>query len=136
MPLAFCGERIMKLGQWLISAGCVILFGTAIYHQAGYTSMARAIEASDAKPTLIAEMKTLWLMYSLQLIILSVLAFSASRCASARQLILLCSLMPLLDMLLCLKFLGMFPGIILLAIVCLCFWAGAYLLPGPVWISR
>ena len=120
----------MKLGQWLISAGCVILFGTAIYHQAGYTSMARAIEASDAKPTLIAEMKTLWLMYSLQLIILSVLAFSASRCASARQLILLCSLMPLLDMLLCLKFMGMFPGIILLTIVCLFFWAGAYFLPG------
>ncbi len=136
MPLAFCGERIMKLGQWLISAGCVILFGTAIYHQAGYTSMARAIEASDAKPTLIAEMKTLWLMYSLQLIILSVLAFSASRCASARQLILLCSLMPLLDTVLCLKFLGMFPGIILLTAVCLCFWAGAYLLPSPAWISR
>jgi hypothetical protein len=121
----------MKLGQWLVSAGCVILFGTAIYHQAGYTSMARAIAASDAKPTLIAEMKTLWLMYSLQLIILSVLAFSASRCASARQLILLCSLMPLLDMLLCLKFMGMFPGIILLTIVCLFFWAGAYFLPGP-----
>jgi hypothetical protein len=121
----------MNRGQWLIGAGCVILFGTAIYHQAGYTSMARAIGASDAKPQLVAEMKTLWLMFSLQLIILSVLAFSASRSASARQLILLCSLMPLLDMLLCLKFLGMFPGIILLASVCLCFWAGAYLLPGP-----
>jgi hypothetical protein len=91
----------------------------------------RAIGASDAKPTLIAEMKTLWLIFSLQLIILSVLAFSASRCASARQLILLCSLMPLLDMLLCLKFMGMFPGIILLTIVCLFFWAGAYFLPGP-----
>ena len=126
----------MKLGQWLISAGCVILIGTAIYHQAGYTSMARTIGASDAKPTLIAEMKTLWLIFSLQLIILSVLAFSASRCASARQLILLCSLMPLLDMLLCLKFMGMFPGIILLTIVCLFFWAGAYFLPGPAWIWR
>lgn len=121
----------MNRGQWLISAGCVILFGTAIYHQAGYTSMTRAIGASDAKPALIAEMKTLWLMFSLQLIILSVLAFSASRCASARQLILLCSLMPLLDTLLCLKFMGMFPGIILLTIVCLFFWAGAYFLPGP-----
>ncbi len=39
--------------------------------------------------------------------------------------------MPLLDTLLCLKFLGMFPGIILLTIVCLLFWAGAYFLPGP-----
>ena len=115
----------MNRGQWLISVGCVILFGTAIYHQMGYTSMARAMGASDAKPTVIAEMKALWLMFSLQLIILSVLAFSASRCASARQLILLCSLMPLLDTLLCLKFLGMFPGIILLTLVCLFFWAGA-----------
>ncbi len=57
MPLAFCRERIMKLGQWLISAGCVILFGTAIYHAADYTSMARAMGASDAKPALIADMK-------------------------------------------------------------------------------
>ena len=121
----------MNRGQWLISAGCVILFGTAIYHQTGYTSMARAMGASDAKPALIAEMKALWLMFSLHLIILSVLAFSASRCASARQLILLCSLMPLLDTLLLLKLLGMFPGIILLTIVCLFFWAGAYFLPGP-----
>lgn len=121
----------MKLGQWLISAGCVILFGTAIYHQAGYATMARSIGASDAKPALIADMKGLWVTFSLHLIILSVLAFSASRCASARQLILLCSLMPLLDMLLCLKFMGMFPGIILLTIVCLLFWAGAYFLPGP-----
>ena len=136
MPLAFCGERMMKLGQWLISAGCVILFGTAIYHAAFYTSMTRAMGASDAKPALIADMKALWLIFSLHLIILSVLAFSASRCASARQLILLCSLMPLLDTLLLVKFVGMFPGIILLAIVCLCFWAGAYLLPGPAWISR
>jgi len=121
----------MNRGQWLISAGCVILFGTAIYHAADYTSMARAMGASDAKPALIADMKALWLIFSLHLIILSVLAFSASRCASARQLILLCSLMPLLDTLLCLKFMGMFPGIILLTLVCLFFWAGAYFLPGP-----
>jgi hypothetical protein len=96
----------------------------------GYTTMTRAIGASDANPALIAEMKALWLMFSLQLIILSVLAFSARRCASARQLILLCSLTPLLDTLLCLKFLGMFPGIILLTLVCSFFWAGAYFLPG------
>ena len=52
MPLAFCGERTMNRGQWLMSAGCVILFGTAIYHQMGYTTMTRAIGASDAKPAL------------------------------------------------------------------------------------
>jgi hypothetical protein len=120
----------MNRGQWLISAGCVVLFGTAIYHQVGYTGMTRAIGTSDAKPALIAEMKALWLMFSLQLVFLSVLAFSASRCASARQLILLCSLMLILVTLVCLKFLGMFPGIILLTLVCLFFWAGAYFLPG------
>jgi hypothetical protein len=118
----------MNRGQWLISAGCVILFSTTTHHEMGYLAMTRAIGASDAKPALIAEMKALWLMFSLQLIILSALAFSASRCASARQLILLCSLMPLLDTVLCLKFLGMFPGTILLTGVW-CFWAGAHFLP-------
>ena len=123
----------MNRGQWLIGAGCIILLGTSIYHAAYYISMTRAMGASDATPTLIAQMKTLWLMFSLQLIILSVLAFSASRFASARQLILFCSLMPLLGTLVLLKFLGIFPGMILLASVCLFFWAGAYLLPGPAW---
>lgn len=33
----------MKRGQWLINAGCVILFGTAIYHATGYTSVARTM---------------------------------------------------------------------------------------------
>ena len=96
----------MNRGQWLISAGCIILFCTAIYHAAGYTSMARDMGASGAKPALIAEMKGLWVVFSLHLIILGVLAFSISRCASARQLILLCSLMPLLDTLLLLKILA------------------------------
>ncbi len=123
----------MKRGQWLISAGCVILFGTAIFHATDYTSVARAMGASDARPALIAAMKALCLMFSLHLIIISVLAFSASRSASARQLILLCSLMPLLDTLLLLNFVGMFPGTILLTIVCVFFCAGAYFLPGPAW---
>lgn len=122
----------MKRGQWLISAGCVILFGTAIYHATGYSSVARAMGASDAGPALIAGMKALWLMFSLHLIVVSVLAFNASRSASARQLILLCSLIPLVDTLLLLNFVGIFPGAILLTIVCLFFWAGAYFLPGSV----
>jgi hypothetical protein len=122
----------MNPGQWLISAGCIVLVGTAMYHMAPYESMGHAMGATNASPVLIAEMKALWLMFALQLIILAVVAFSASRfpSAPARQLILLCSLMPLLGIPLLLKFLGMFPGIILFAVVCLCFWVGAYLLPG------
>lgn len=65
MPLAFCGERTVNRGQLLISAGCAILLGTAIDHQMGYTSMARAMGASDVKPAVIAEMNALWLMFSL-----------------------------------------------------------------------
>jgi hypothetical protein len=122
---------MMNRGQWLIGVGCVTLFCAAVYHASYYTGMVRSMGASDARPVHIAEMKALWLIFTLDLIILGVLAFSASRGASARQLIVICSSMPLLDLLLCLKFLGMFPGIILLAIVCLCFCAGAYLLPGP-----
>jgi hypothetical protein len=60
-------------------------------------------------------------MFSLHLIIVSVLAFSSSRSASARELILLCSLIPLADTLLLLNFVGIFPGTILLTIVCLYF---------------
>jgi hypothetical protein len=41
---------MMNQGQWLIGAGCVTLFGTAMYHASFYTSMVRDMGASDVKP--------------------------------------------------------------------------------------
>jgi hypothetical protein len=58
------------------------------------------------------------------------LAFRGERTMNQGQWLISAGMMPLLDTLLCLKFLGMFPGIILLTLVCLFFWAGAYFLPG------
>jgi|SRR5271167_510827 len=75
MACPFCGQATKALRQWRPfkhhrnrrALECVILFGTAIFHATGYTSVARAMGASEASPALTAAMKPLWrLVYSTQ----------------------------------------------------------------------
>ncbi len=119
----------MKMARWLIVAGSVILFGTALFHASGYNGVANAIEASNARPFLASAVKGLWLMFSAHLIILSLIIVAASRSAHARPLVLLCALMPVFDTLLLLRFAGVFAGTILIAIASTLFIVGGCLLP-------
>ncbi len=119
----------MKMARWLIVAGSVILFGTALFHASGYNGVARAIEASGAKPFLVSAVKGLWLMFSAHLIILSLIIVAASRSSHARWLVLLCAVMPVADALLLLRFAGVFAGTILIAVAAMLFIAGGLLLP-------
>lgn len=115
--------------RWLIIASSVILFVTALFHGSGYGGVAKAIEASDADPFLISAVKGLWLMFSIHLIILSLVFIAVSRSLQAKRLVLLCALFPAADTVLLLIFVGVFAGTIMLAVASLLVIAGALLLP-------
>lgn len=119
----------MKTARWLIIAASVILFATALFHASGYNSVARAIEASNAKPFLISAVKGLWLMFSIHLIILSLVLIALSRGLQAKRLVLLCALFPAADTAILLVFAGVFAGTIMLAVASLLLIAGGLLLP-------
>jgi len=122
----------MKRAQWLIITGSIILFGTALFHASGYGGVANAIAASAAQPFLVSAVKGLWLMFSSHLIILSLVFVVASRSSSGKWVVLACALMPAVDTLLLLRFVGIFPGSILIATATILFLIGGLLFPRSV----
>ncbi len=119
----------MKTARWLIAAGSLILFCTALLHGSGYPKLSAAIESSGANPIVVGAFKALWLMFSAHAIVLSVVFVVASRTPGGKRLVLLCLLIPAFDLVLLFHFLGMFIGTISVAVATLLFLVGGLLLP-------
>ena len=119
----------MKIGRWLIVAGSVVLFLTALLHGSGYLQVSRALETSGMKPFLTGGFKALWLMFSIHVLVLGAVFIVASRIPKGRELVLLCTLIPACDTILLFHFVGVFIGTIALAVATLLFLAGGLLLP-------
>ena len=120
---------IVKIGRWLIVAGSVVLFLTALLHGFGYLQVSRVVETSNMKPFLTGGFKALWLMFSIHLLILGAVFIAASRIPKGRGLVLLCTLIPACDTILLFHFVGVFIGTIALAVATLLFLAGGLMLP-------
>jgi hypothetical protein len=120
---------IVKIGRWLIVAGSVVLFLTALLHGSGYLQVSRVLETSDMKPFLTGGFKALWLMFSIHLLVLSAIFIVAGLTPKGRRLVLLCTLIPACDTTLLFHFVGVFIGTIALAVATLLFLAGGLLLP-------
>jgi hypothetical protein len=120
---------IVKIGRWLIVAGSVVLFLTALLHGSGYLQVSRVLETSDMKPFLTGGFKALWLMFSIHVLVLGAVFIAASRSPKGRGLVLLCTLIPACDTILLFHFVGVFIGTIALAVATLLFLSGGLLLP-------
>ena len=120
---------IVKIGRWLIVAGSVVLFLTALLHGSGYLQVSRALETSGMKPFLTGGFKALWLMFSIHVLVLGAVFIVASRIPKGRELVLLCTLIPACDTILLFHFVGVFIGTIALAVATLLFLSGGLLLP-------
>lgn len=114
----------MKTGRWLAIAGCLLSFLTAILHGLGFAEVSGALGRSNAPPVMVAAAKCLWLVFSVQFILLSAMGAAAIGSSRAKQLVLLCSLFPIFDAGLMLNFVGPFFGVYIVAAV------GAFLLAG------
>jgi len=121
----------LKAARWLVIAGCVLSFGTALLHGAGYRGVSAAIGGSNALPVLVAAYKCLWLAFSVQFIVLSALAAAALGSSRGKQLVLLCSLIPIFNAGLMLYFIGPFVGAYCVGTTAVFLLAGGLLLPGP-----
>jgi len=119
----------VKIARWLIVAGSLVLFLTALLHGSGYAEISRAVEKSDMKSFLIDVFKALWLMFSIHLLVLSAIFIVASQTPKGRRLVLLCTLIPAFDTMLLFHFLGVFIGTVALAVATLLFLVGGFLLP-------
>jgi len=119
----------VKIARWLIVAGSVVLFLTALLHGSGYVQVSRVVEKSAMKPFLVGGFKALWLMFSIHLLVLSAVFIVASQTPKGKRLVLLCTLIPAFDTILLFHFVGVFIGTIALAVATLLLLAGWFLLP-------
>ena len=119
----------MRIARWLIVAGSLVLFLTALLHGSGYAEISRVVEKSDMKSFLIDVFKALWLMFSIHLLVLSAIFIVASQTPKGRRLVLICTLIPAFDTLLLFHFVGVFIGTVALAVATLLFLVGGLLLP-------
>lgn len=119
----------MRIARWLIVAGSLVLFLTALLHGSGYAEISRVVEKSDMKPFLIGGFKALWLMFSIHLLVLSAIFIVTSQTPKGRRLVLLCTLIPAFDTMLLFHFVGVFIGTVALAVATLLFLVGGFLLP-------
>ncbi len=119
----------MRTARWLVIAGCVLSFGTAMLHGAGYRAVSSEIAGTNARPVLVAAYKVLWLAFSIEFIVLSAIAAAAMGSTRGKQLVLLCSLMPIFNAGLMWFFLGPFLGVYCVAATAVFLLAGGLLLP-------
>jgi len=120
---------IVKTARWLILAGSVVLFLTALLHGSGYLQISRVLEKSAMTPFVTGGFKALWLMFSIHLLVLGAVFIAASLTRKGKRLVLLCTLIPACDTILLFHFVGVFIGTIALAVATLLFLAGGLLLP-------
>jgi len=119
----------VKTARWLVIVGCLLSFGTAMLHGAGFRAVSAEIAGTNARPVLVAAYKVLWLAFSVEFIVLSAIAAAALGSSRAKQLILLCSLIPIFNAGLMLFFLGPFLGVYCVAATAVFFLTGGFLLP-------
>ncbi len=120
---------IVRIARWLILAGSVVLFLTALLHGSGYVQISRVLEKSSMIPFVTSGFKALWLIFSVHLVVLSAIFIVASLTPNGRRLVLLCTLIPACDTVLLFHFVGVFIGTVALAVATLLFLAGGLLLP-------
>jgi hypothetical protein len=110
----------MKSTRWLTPLGSFVLLASSIFHASGYGRLVHRIDAGAMlAPPLDGIMKASWLLFSVEMFFLAVIAFVARNMEHGGRIVLLCGACTGVSALLLLRFLGAFVGVYLLAAVTL-----------------
>jgi hypothetical protein len=119
----------MTPARWLILLASIILFCAGLMHIVGYTFLLPVITKAGLDPRVLGAVKSVWLVFSVELLILSPAFFWISRRSGSRSLLLYLALIPLIDAGLMYYFVGRFIGANLVAAGAVLLLIGAWLLP-------
>jgi hypothetical protein len=119
----------MKLARWLILAGSIVLFAAGILHIIGYFYAMPVLVKASVDARFLGAIKCVWLVFTVELAILSPAFVWLSRRPAARSLLLYLALIPLIDGILMYYFVGVFIGSNMVAVGTVLLLAGVWLLP-------
>jgi hypothetical protein len=119
----------VKLARWLILLASVVLFCGALLHLVGYRFVVPLIANTRIDPKVLGAVKCVWLVFSVEMLILSPAFVWISRRPAGRDLLLYLALIPLIDGILMYYFVGPFIGSNIVAVGTVLLLVGAWLLP-------
>ena len=119
----------MTLPRWLILLGSLVLFAAGLLHLiGGYFYLIPALVKAGVDPRLVAAVKCVWLVFTVELVILTPAFVWISRRSSGRSLLLYLALVPVIDGILMYYFVGAFIGSNMVAVGSVLLLAGAWFL--------
>jgi hypothetical protein len=119
----------MTPARWLILLGCIVLFCGAVMHLVGYHFLMPVIANAGLDGRVLGAIKSVWLAFSIQFLVLSPAMVWISRRPGARSLLFYVALIPMIDAILMYHFVGPFIGAHVIVGGTLLLLAGVWLLP-------
>ncbi len=119
----------MTLARWLILLACIVLFCAGLMHVIGYHFVIPVLVKAGLDAKYLGAVKAVWLVFSVDLVVLSPAFVWISRRPGWRSLLLYLALIPLIDAVLMYYFVGPFIGAHMVAAGAVLLVAGAWLLP-------
>jgi hypothetical protein len=96
----------MKTGRWLTGIGSIILLLTGIGHGTRIVDLQKMIVDSGMQAPLDAILKACWLVFSVEMVALAVIAMVASWMAGGGRIVLICAATMMVNAVLLLHFVG------------------------------
>jgi hypothetical protein len=120
----------MSLPRWLVLLGSLVLLAAGLLHIiGGFMVLIPALVKAGIDPELIRAVKCVWLVFTVELVILAPAFVWLSGRPAGRSLLLYLALIPLIDAALMYYFVGPFIGSNMVAGGTLLLLIGAWLLP-------
>jgi hypothetical protein len=126
----------MKLAHWLILLGSIVLFASGLVHLLGYPHIFPVLVSAGVDLRLIGAIKTLWLSFTVEFVILSPAFVWISRLPRGRNLLLFLTLIPLMNAFLMYYLIGPFIGAHMVLAGALLLLLGAWLLPSDAVLAK
>ncbi len=119
----------MTTARWLILLASIALFCAGCMHVVAYSFLTPVLAKAGLDPKILGALKAVWLVFSVELMVLAPAFVWISRRPGARSLLLFLSLIPVIDAVLMYYFVGPFIGDYLVTAGAVLLVAGAWLLP-------
>ena len=100
----------MKASRWLILLGAIVLVLSGFAHIIGYRLFIPALVKAGLSGILLNAVKAVWIAYSVQFWVLSIVIALLSRIAGTRALLVLLAVIPVIDAVLMYHYVGLFLG--------------------------
>lgn len=117
----------MKAARWCTGIGSLILGVFGILHGTRIVRIQEMLASGGVKPPLDAIVKASWLIFSVEMVAVAIMALVASRMEQGRVIVLLCAALNAANTVLVFHYIGLFIGVYAVGIVTILYLAGGLL---------